>query len=73
MADIDGRPTSERFARAVSKPIFIAEYEKNADEDEICALTWLGSKLIVSRDAMFEAIRQVVLAIYPLCWGQVGI
>jgi len=52
MAAIDGRPTSERFARAVSKPIFIAEYEKNADEDEICALTWLGSKLIVSRDAL---------------------
>jgi hypothetical protein len=44
-------------------PIFISEYEKNADEDEIRALTWLGSKLIVSRDALFEAIRQVELLV----------
>ena len=48
-----------RFAN----PIFLAEYEKNADEDEIRALTWLGSKLIVSRDALFEAIRQVELLV----------
>jgi hypothetical protein len=40
-------------------PIFVPGHEKNADEDEIRALTWLGSKLVVSREALFEAIRQV--------------
>jgi hypothetical protein len=44
-------------------PIFIPAYEKNADEDDVRALTWLGSKLIVSRDALFEAIRQVELLV----------
>jgi hypothetical protein len=44
-------------------PIFVAEHEKNADEDEIRALTWLGSKLVVSGEALFEAIRQVELIV----------
>jgi hypothetical protein len=44
-------------------PIFVADHEKNADEDEIRALTWLGSKLVVSREALSEAIRQVELLV----------
>lgn len=44
-------------------PIFVADHEKNADEDEIFALNWLGSELIVSREMLYEAIRQVELLV----------
>jgi hypothetical protein len=47
----------ERFPN----PIFVSEFEKNLDGDDLWALTWLGSKLVVSREALFDAIRQVEL------------
>jgi len=41
----------------------VADYEKNLDADDLRALTWLGSKLVVSREALFEAIQQVELLV----------
>ena len=59
----------ENLRARFPNPIFVSEYEKNADEDEIRALTWLGSELIVSRDALFEAIRQAELLVHWLSRG----
>ena len=44
-------------------PVFVNEYEKNLDPDDVRALSWLGSKLIVSREALVESIRQVELLV----------
>jgi hypothetical protein len=44
-------------------PIFVAEYEKNAEADDLRGLTWLGYKLVISRETLFEAIRQVEILV----------
>jgi len=44
-------------------PIFVHEHEKQLEEDELRALSWLGSELIVSRGALFHAIDQVELLV----------
>jgi len=49
----------QRFPNA----IFVRQYEKQLDEDDLRGLSWLGSELIVSRDALFQAIDQVELLV----------
>jgi hypothetical protein len=45
------------------KPIFVNDYEKNLGDDELAALSWLGSDLVIARDALLEAIRQAELLV----------
>jgi hypothetical protein len=44
-------------------PIFVKEYEKYLDEDQLAALSWLGPDLVIARDALLEAIRQAELLV----------
>jgi len=48
------RNIRERFV----KPIFVHEHEKALVGEELESLSWLGSDLIISRDALLESIRQ---------------
>jgi hypothetical protein len=53
----------EDLRKKFPNPVFVHEYEKNLDEEDVRALSWLGSDLIISRDALFETIRQVELLV----------
>ena len=53
----------EDLRKRFPNPVFVHEHEKNLDPDDVTALSWLGSKLIVSRDALVEAIKQVELLV----------
>jgi hypothetical protein len=53
------RDLRERFPN----PIFVPEYEKNLEDDELTSLSWLGSDLVITRDALSEAIRQTELLV----------
>jgi hypothetical protein len=49
----------ERFP----KPIFVHEHENRLEGDELASLSWLGSELVISRDALVESVRQVELLV----------
>jgi hypothetical protein len=53
------RNLRERFP----KPIFVSDLEKNLEGDDLATLSWLGSNLIITRDALLEAIRQAELLV----------
>jgi hypothetical protein len=36
---------------------------KNLGDDELTDLSWLGSQLVITRDALLEAIRQTELLV----------
>ena len=53
----------EDLRRRFPNPVFVREHEKNLDPDDVRILSWLGSELVVSRDALVESIRQVELLV----------
>jgi hypothetical protein len=53
----------ENLRSRFRNPIFVHEHENDLDDDDLRALSWLGSDLIVSREALFEAIGQVELLV----------
>jgi hypothetical protein len=59
----DAIDEEEREEARVPNPVFVREHEKNLDLDDARALSWLGSELVVSRDALVESIRQVELVV----------
>jgi hypothetical protein len=54
-----GKDLREKYAR----PIFIHEHEKNLSEEDCATLSWLGSELVVSKETLEEAVRQVELLV----------
>ena len=48
----------------LENPLFLHDYEKRAlDEDKKSVLTFLGSQLVITRETLDEAVRQVELMV----------